>query len=407
MPTTSRRRMVGADQGWLLGRRASDLATFDREVARDRVARLGDGEAYTGRATGIRADGSTFPADVEVAAVELDGQRRLLAAGPRPDRPGAPPGRAHPGPEDGGHRPARVGRRPRAQQPAGRDPRLQPAHPAPIPALPEDLRHNADLLVEEATRTRRIVQNLLDFARQRPPERHPTSIRALVDSVLALQSYSFGKGRIEVETDIPDDLPLGRAGSRPAPAGPRQPDPQRDLRDAQGGGGRRLRISAAAEGPRDDPRVRVTVMDDGPGVAAGACRPAVRGVLHDQADRRTGRASACPCRTGSSPSHGGELRYGPSAWGRGAAFTFDLPVHATVVDGGPLVLPEPDAAAISDATTADAVAPPASPPVDGDGGRVLVLDDEPASGRSCARPSGRRLRAGRRRHRRGGHRRGA
>ena len=62
------------------------------------------------------------------------------------------------------------------------------------PALPEELRHSADLLVEEATRTRRIVQNLLDFTRQRPPERHPTSIRALVESVLALQTYSLERG---------------------------------------------------------------------------------------------------------------------------------------------------------------------------------------------------------------------
>ena len=65
------------------------------------------------------------------------------------------------------------------------------------PALPEELRHSADLLVEEATRTRRIVQNLLDFTRQRPPERHPTSIRALVDSVLALQTYSLERGAID------------------------------------------------------------------------------------------------------------------------------------------------------------------------------------------------------------------
>lgn len=38
------------------------------------------------------------------------------------------------------------------------------------PSLPDDLRHSADLLVEEATRTRRIVQTLLDLARRRPPE---------------------------------------------------------------------------------------------------------------------------------------------------------------------------------------------------------------------------------------------
>ena len=43
------------------------------------------------------------------------------------------------------------------------------------PDLPADLRHQADLLVEEANRTRVIVQNLLDFARQSPPERIETT----------------------------------------------------------------------------------------------------------------------------------------------------------------------------------------------------------------------------------------
>ena len=58
------------------------------------------------------------------------------------------------------------------------------------PSLPEDLRHNADLLVAEAERTRQIAGNLLDFLAHRPPERHPTSIRALIDSVLSLQAGS-------------------------------------------------------------------------------------------------------------------------------------------------------------------------------------------------------------------------
>ena len=45
------------------------------------------------------------------------------------------PGRARPGPEDGGDRPARRGRRPRAQQPARVDRRVQPAAPdRPEPA---------------------------------------------------------------------------------------------------------------------------------------------------------------------------------------------------------------------------------------------------------------------------------
>ena len=51
------------------------------------------------------------------------------------------------------------------------------------PGLPEDLRTQADLLVQEANRTRTIVDNLLDFARQRPPERVRRSSGPLVESV--------------------------------------------------------------------------------------------------------------------------------------------------------------------------------------------------------------------------------
>src|SRR5687768_7689053 len=67
------------------------------------------------------------------------------------------------------------------------------------PRLPEDMRHDADLLVQEADRTRRIVQNLLDFARQRPPERHPTLLGALVASILDLQSYLISSSQVAVE----------------------------------------------------------------------------------------------------------------------------------------------------------------------------------------------------------------
>jgi CheY-like chemotaxis protein len=87
-------------------------------------------------------------------------------------------------------------------------------------------------------------------------------------------------------------------------------------------------------------------------------------------------------------SHGGDLRYEPSSFGRGAAFTFDLPVHADPIDGNATVTPDvprtrrragsASAAARSRATrraggtgTTGAAAATAR-------ARVLVLDDEPS-----------------------------
>lgn len=42
-------------------------------------------------------------------------------------------------------------------------------------SLPDDLRHSADLLVEEATRTRRMVQVLLDLVLERTTEGPPAT----------------------------------------------------------------------------------------------------------------------------------------------------------------------------------------------------------------------------------------
>lgn len=44
------------------------------------------------------------------------------------------------------------------------------------PSLPEELRRSADLLVEEATRTRRLVHELLEVLRQRPPKSGPAPV---------------------------------------------------------------------------------------------------------------------------------------------------------------------------------------------------------------------------------------
>jgi CheY-like chemotaxis protein len=102
------------------------------------------------------------------------------------------------------------------------------------PSLPQGLRHNADLLVEEATRTRRIVQGLLEIARQGPPEGatsaevSPTasittspprvlvledepSIRVFLEKALALLGYE------PVITSLgPDAIELAVAGDHAA-----------------------------------------------------------------------------------------------------------------------------------------------------------------------------------------------
>ena len=78
-------------------------------------------------------------------------------------------------------------------------------------------------------------------------------------------------------------------------------------------------------------------------------------------------------------SHGGDLRFAPSPWGRGAAFTFDLPVRRRVTGG-----PRRRAARIRRVrerawTQRRCRTMPSQQPTLAvrRGGRVLVLDDEP------------------------------
>lgn len=365
-------RQYRADRTWLLGQRATDLARFDLETVRARATALGLRQTFRTRAVGVRQDGDEFPAEVEIAAVEIDGGRRYLV------------------------RVRDLADQERLQAELVQAQKMEAtgqlvsgvAHELNNPlaailgfsqlirrdaALPEDLRNNADLLVEEATRTRRIVQNLLDFARQRPPERYPTSIRALVDSVLELQSYSLGKGLIEAEVDIPDDLPtvdLDRSQLQQVLVNLTH----NAIYAIRHGDGTRLRITAATEGPADAQRVRITVMDDGPGVAPEDVEHLFEPFFTTKPPS-DGTGLGLPVSYGIIASHGGELRYGPSALGRGAAFTFDLPVRAIATDAFPVATAHAPASISGPVPSALPTLGTLPTPTPGSR-RVLVLDDE-------------------------------
>jgi two-component system, NtrC family, sensor kinase len=240
------------------------------------------------------------------------------------------------------------------------------------PQLPEDLRRQADLLIGEANRTRRIVQNLLDFARQRPPERVPTSIRELIDGVLALQSYTFGPSRIEATLEIPDDLPdvsLDRAQIQQVLINLTLNAAQ--AIEQQGGRGS---IAIRAEQlaiPDGEPVVRLTITDDGHGIPE-ALRSRLFIPFFTTKAPGEGTGLGLSVSFGIVTGHGGTLRYEPGPAGVGSSFILELPI-------------EPNTPATSPAPTRTV---PQAPPVrDRDSGaeglaakpwRILVLDDEPA-----------------------------
>jgi CheY-like chemotaxis protein len=235
------------------------------------------------------------------------------------------------------------------------------------PQLPDDLHRQADLLVREANRTRVIVQNLLDFARQRPPERLMTELRPLIDGVLNLQSYILAHNRLKVEIDIPEDLPrlsLDRSQMQQVLV-----NLTVNAAQAIAGTGRPglIRIEARASSSESGPTIRITIADDGPGVA-DSVRDRLFLPFVTTREPGAGTGLGLSVSFGIVAGHGGTLRHEPNPGG-GAMFVMELPVGgAPAIESD--VAPEPPPAVPRPAEQPARPAPSDRPI------RVLVLDDE-------------------------------
>src|SRR5205823_206019 len=75
------------------------------------------------------------------------------------------------------------------------------------PELNDQVRDDLQVIVQESQRTREIVQNLLSFARQTPPEKHAVDVNQVVRRTIALRSYDMGSHGIELIERFDSTLP--------------------------------------------------------------------------------------------------------------------------------------------------------------------------------------------------------
>jgi PAS domain S-box-containing protein len=75
------------------------------------------------------------------------------------------------------------------------------------PEVPESAKNDLRVVLQEAQRTKQIVQNLLSFARQTPPERHAVQVNLVVRRTLALRAYDFANHGIQVIERLEDAIP--------------------------------------------------------------------------------------------------------------------------------------------------------------------------------------------------------
>jgi two-component system NtrC family sensor kinase len=189
--------------------------------------------------------------------------------------------------------------------------------------LPADLRRDAELLGEEANRTRRLVGALLDFIRHRPPERQPTNLAVLVESVLDLQSFRIAGHQIALRVEVDRKLPLVPLDRQAM---------QLVLLDLTSNASNVLTIQATIDGSL----VRLSVSRDGAPAPDLAVAESIVAAHGGQLQRVRGRGSD----------------------GAAAAYILELPLLATETTETALTAAGP---------------PPSDHPV-----RVLIIDDEPS-----------------------------
>ena len=75
------------------------------------------------------------------------------------------------------------------------------------PDLPATALKDLRVILQEAQRTKQIVQNLLSFARQMPPQRNPVQLNLILRRTIQLRSYDFNSHGVEIVEHLDEGLP--------------------------------------------------------------------------------------------------------------------------------------------------------------------------------------------------------
>jgi len=76
------------------------------------------------------------------------------------------------------------------------------------PKIPDPSKEELRVILQEAQRTRMIVQNLLSFARQMPAQREPVQVNSVLRQTLKLRAYDFSNHGVELTERYQEDLPV-------------------------------------------------------------------------------------------------------------------------------------------------------------------------------------------------------
>jgi len=224
--------------------------------------------------------------------------------------------------------------------------------------LPPGPLAEARRVYQEAERTRRIVKNLLYFARENKPQRSIVDLNEIIERTLALRSYELKVEDIAVETDFARDLPKTMAD----PYQLQQVvlnllmNAEQALLEARGRG--RVHIRTRYLARKSGGSILFEVSDDGPGIPREVA-PRIFDPFFTTKGPGVGTGLGLSIVYGIVRQHEGEVTF-QNQPGSGAKFTIELPV-----------VPVP--AGYRDQKQIG----PASRFLTGKPARILVVEDEP------------------------------
>ncbi|MFQ6094259.1 MAG: PAS domain S-box protein, partial [bacterium] len=190
------------------------------------------------------------------------------------------------------------------------------------PDLPEKAKQSLEKINQEAERARKIVQNLLTFARQRKPEKRRVQINEIVGRTLELRAYEMKVSDIELIKDFGADIPSLLADEHQL----QQVfmniiiNAEQAMLEAHGMG--RLKVTTRWDRERDV--VEITFQDDGPGMAEEYLSKIFDPFFTTKPDRK-GTGLGLSISYGIVQEHGGCITAVRERDG-GARFTVELPV---------------------------------------------------------------------------------
>jgi signal transduction histidine kinase/CheY-like chemotaxis protein len=228
-------------------------------------------------------------------------------------------------------------------------------------------RSEAERVFQEAERARRIVKNLLYFARENRAERTRVELNEIIERTLALRSYELRVEDIVVECDLAPHLPATLAD----PYQLQQVilnllvNAEQALLEGRGRGHVWIRTRHIIEGVvnRTRDRIVLEVADDGPGIP-----PEIASRVFDpfftSKPSGVGTGLGLSIVYGIVHQHGGEVGF-DNRPGGGARFVVDLPVIETSAE--PRSAVESASGGLSAVEQSQSAAP----------ARILAVEDEP------------------------------